>query len=94
MIWLNKTMKAVAYLFVNFWTLVLLEILALLVTSPVLLLILSVMDVINKIPSFMQGRYLICWLIASAPFFIGFIIYTEIKVKERLKNNKQNSNNK
>lgn len=94
---LNKTLKILAYLFVQFWAVILVELLALLVSSPVLLFLLSFLDAINKIPSFVQGRYLICWLVVSVPLFIGFLIYTEIKVhapRKRLKNNKQNSNNK
>ena len=96
MILLNKFLKAVTYFVVRLLSALLLEILALLVTSPVFLFVLGIMDLLNKIPSLIQGRYLLSWLIVSAPFFIGFNIYTDIAVskpKRRLKDNKQNSDN-
>lgn len=97
MLIVNKLAKAIAYFVARLLSAVSLAFLALLVTNPFLMLTLSILDALNKIPSFMQGRYLICWLIISAPFFIGFNIYTDIKIhqtKHGLKNNKQNSNNK
>ena len=86
MLIVNKLIKAIAYFAVRLLSSVSLAILALLVTSPVLLTVITVMEVINKIPSFMQGRYPLCWLIISAPFFIGFNIYTDVKLhKTRIK---------
>lgn len=94
MLIVNKLIKAIAYFVVRLLSAISLAFLALFVTNPFLMLTLSILDALNKIPSFMQGRYLICWLIVSAPFFIGFNIYTDIKMhKNRLKNNKQSSNN-
>lgn len=97
MLLLNKLAKAVTYFAVRLLSAISLAFLALLVTSPVVLTVIVIMDAINKIPSLIQGRYLLCWLIVSTPFFVGFNIYTDIKVhrpKHQLKNNKQNSNNK
>lgn len=94
MLIVNKLIKVIMYFVVRLLSSVSLAILALLVTSPMLLIVITVMEVINKVPSFMQGRYPLCWLIISAPFFVGFNIYTDIKMhKNRLKNNKQSSNN-
>lgn len=95
MLIVNKLAKAVAYFAVRLLSAVSLAILALLVTSPVVLTVITVMTVINKIPSFIQGRYPLCWLIVSVPFFVGFNIYTDIKMhktRHKSKNNKQNSN--
>lgn len=97
MLLVNKLVKAVVYFAVRLLASVSLALLALLVTSPVMLTVITVMDAINKIPSLIQGRYLLCWLIVSAPFFIGFNIYTDVKInkpKHQLKNNKQSSDNK
>ena len=96
MLIVNKLIKAIAYFAVRLWSAVLLAFLALFVTDPFLMLTLSILDAVDKIPSFMQGRYLLCWLIVSAPFFVGFNIYTDIRMyrtRRGLKNNKQNSNN-
>ena len=96
MLLVNKSVKAIVYFAVRLLSAVSLAILALLVTSPVVLTAIAIMDAVNKIPSFMQGRYLLCWLIVSTPFFVGFNIYTDIKVyrqRHQLKNNKQNSDN-
>lgn len=94
MLIVNKLIKVIVYFVVRLLSAISLAFLALLVTNPFLMLTLSILDALNKIPSFMQGRYLICWLIISAPFFVGFNIYTDIKMhKNRLKNNKQSSNN-
>lgn len=95
MLIVNKLAKAGAYFVVRLLSSVSLAILALLVTSPMLLIVITVMEVINKVPSFMQGRYPLCWLIISAPFFVGFNIYTDIKMhKNRLKNNKKRNDDK
>ena len=97
MLLVNKLVKTVVYFAVRLLASVSLALLALLVTSPVMLTVITVMDAINKIPSLIQGRYLLCWLIVSAPFFIGFNIYTDVKInkpKHQLKNNKQSSDNK
>ena len=97
MLWVNKTLKAIAYFFVRILSAVSLAFLALLVTSPVVLTVIAFMDVLNKIPSLLQGRYLVCWLIVSAPFFVGFNIYTDIKInapRRKLKDNKQSTDNK
>lgn len=97
MLLINKLAKAVAYFVVRLLSAVSLALLALLVTSPAVLAVIVIMDAIDKIPSLIQGRYLLCWLIVSAPFFVGFNIYTDVKVnrpKHQLKNNKQSSNNK
>lgn len=97
MLLLNKLAKAVTYFAVRLLSAISLAFLALLVTSPVVLTVIVIMDAINKIPSLIQRRYLLCWLVISAPFFVGFNIYTDVKVhrtKHQLKNNKQGSNNK
>lgn len=86
MLIVNKLIKAIVYFAVRLLSAVSLAFLALLVTNPFLMLALSILDALNKIPSFMQGRYLLCWLIVSAPFFVGFNIYTDIKIhKTRIK---------
>lgn len=97
MLLVNKLIKAVVYFVVRLLSAVSLALLALLVTSPAVLTVIAVMDAINKVPSLIQGRYLLCWLIISAPFFVGFNIYTDVKVyrqRHQLKDNKQSSNNK
>lgn len=97
MLIVNKLIKAIVYLIVRLLSAVSLALLALLVTSPVALTVISVMDALNNIPSLIQGRYLLCWLIISAPFFVGFNIYTDVKMhksKHQLKkDNKQDNGN-
>lgn len=86
MLLLNKLAKAVTYFAVRLLSAISLAFLALLVTSPVVLTVIVIMDAINKIPSLIQRRYLLCWLIISAPFFVGFNIYTDVKLhKTRIK---------
>ena len=82
MMWLNRTLKAVSYFFVRVMSTLSLAFLALLVTSPAYCLAICIADMI-KIPSFAQGRLLYGWLILSVPFFIGFVIHTEVKLSER-----------
>lgn len=97
MLIINKLAKAGAYFVARLLSAISLAFLALLVTNPFLMLTLSILDALNRIPSFMQGRYLICWLIISAPFFVGFNIYTDIKIhqtKHGLKNNKKRNDDK
>ena len=86
MLIVNKLAKVIMYFAVRLLSAVSLAFLSLLVTNPFLMLALSILDALNKIPSFMQGRYLLCWLIISTPFFVGFNIYTDIKMhKTRIK---------
>lgn len=97
MLLINKLAKVVSYFVARLMSAVVLAFLALFITNPFLMLALSILDALNKIPSFMQGRYLICWLIISAPFFVGFNIYTDIKVhnpKRKSKNNEKSNDDK
>ena len=91
MMWLNKTLKAISYLFVRVMSTLSLAFLALLVTSPVYCLAVCIADMI-KMPSFAEGRLLYGWLLLSVPFFIGFFIHTEIKLarsRKQLKKQEQ-----
>jgi hypothetical protein len=95
MMLVNEVLRRVAYFSVRIATSISLALMSLLATSPVVLLILSIMDAAKIIPSFMQGRYLLCWLIISIPVFIGFNIYVDYRIlntRRKSKNNKQNSN--
>lgn len=81
MLWLNKTLKVVALFVFRLITGLALAVLALLTTSPIMVVAICIMDAIGKVPSLIQGRYFICWLIVSSPFFIGYNLYTDIKAR-------------
>ncbi len=88
MIWLNKTLKFIALTIFRLATGAMLAILALLTTSPIMSIALCIMDAIGTIPAMVQGKYFICWLIVSSPFFLGYNLYTDIKA--RLPKHKKN----
>lgn len=95
MMLVNEILRRVAYFGIRIFTSISLALMSLLATSPVLLLVLSIMDAAKRIPSFVQGRYLMCWLIVSIPVFIGFNIYVDYRIhstRRKSKNNKQGSN--
>lgn len=86
--WLNKTLKFITLTVFRLATGVMLAILALLTASPIMIIALCIMDAIGTIPAIIQGRYFICWLIVSSPFFLGYNLYTDIKA--RLPKHKKN----
>jgi hypothetical protein len=95
MMLVNEILRRTAYFGIRIFTSISLALMSLLATSPVVLLVLSIMDVAKIIPSFIQGRYLMCWLIVSIPVFIGFNIYVDYRIhstRRKSKNNKQGSN--
>ena len=88
MMWANKLLKFILLTGFRLATAIVLYFLALLTASPIVLSALCIFDLIGKIPLLLSGRYLICWLIVSVPFWIGYNLYTDIKA--RLPKNKKN----
>lgn len=92
MILVNKLLRALAHLLVQTLSALSVAVLALWVSSPLFVLFICIADKLNKIPAFIQGRYLIAWLVISCPFFIGFLIYVEVRTfrkNSQLKKNKK-----
>ena len=85
MMWLNKTWKFLVLTAFRLLTAVALAFLALVTVSPVMMIVLCVLDLIGK--PYLQGNYLVCWLLAGLPFWIGYNLYTDIKA--RLPKNKK-----
>ena len=76
---LNKLITAVSYFFVHLVVAVELYLLALLITSPVFNLVIGVMDLLNKVPTQILGKYLVLWALVSVPVWIVIFIYVEIR---------------
>ena len=76
---LNKLIKAVSYFVVHLVVAVELYLLALLITSPVFSLVIGVMDLLNKVPTPLLGKYLALWALVSVAVWLVLFIYEEIK---------------
>lgn len=76
---LNKLIKAVSYFLVHLVVAVALYLLALLITSPVFNLVIGVMDLLNKVPTQILGKYLVLWALISVAVWIVIFIYVEIR---------------
>lgn len=76
---LNKLIKAVSYFVVHLVVAVELYLLALLITSPVFNLVIGVMDLLNKVPAILLGKYLVLWALVSVAVWLVLFIYEEIK---------------
>lgn len=76
---LNKLIKAVSYFIVHLVVAVELYLLALLITSPVFNLVIGVMDLLNKVPAHLLGKYLVLWALVSVAVWLVLFIYEEIR---------------
>ena len=76
---LNKLIKAVSYFVVHLVVAVELYLLALLITSPVFNLVIGVMDLLNKVPAHLLGKYLALWALVSVAVWLVLFIYEEIR---------------
>ena len=76
---LNKLIKAVSYFVVHLIVAVELYLLALLITSPVFNLVIGVMDLLNKVPAHLLGKYLVLWALVSIAVWLVLFIYEEIR---------------
>ena len=76
---LNKLIKAVSYFVVHLIVAVELYLLALLITSPVFNLVIGVMDLLNKVPVHLLGKYLVLWALVSVAVWLVLFIYEEIR---------------
>lgn len=76
---LNKLIKAVSYFLVHLVVAVELYLLALLITSPVFNLVIGVMDLLNKVPAHLLGKYLVLWALVSVAVWLVLFIYEEIR---------------
>lgn len=79
---LNKLIKAVSYFLVHLVVAVELYLLALLITSPVFNLVIGVMDLLNKVPTQILGKYLVLWALVSVAVWIVIFIYVEIRTHD------------
>ena len=75
---LNKLIKAVSYFVVHLFVAVELYLLALLITSPLFNLVIGVMDLLNKVPAHLLGKYLVLWALVSVAVWLVLFIYEEI----------------
>ena len=76
---LNKLIKAVSYFLVHLVVAVELYLLALLITSPLFNLVIGVMDLLNKVPVHLLGKYLALWALVSVAVWLVLFIYEEIR---------------
>lgn len=76
---LNKLIKAVSYFLVHLVVAVELYLLALLITSPLFNLVIGVMDLLNKVPAHLLGKYLALWALVSVAVWLVLFIYEEIR---------------
>lgn len=76
---LNKLIKAVSYFLVHLVVAVELYLLALLITSPLFNLVIGVMDLLNKVPTQILGKYLVMWALVSVAVWLVLFIYEEIR---------------
>ena len=85
---LNKFVKFLAYAGAHILVSLEVYILAFIVTGPVLGLVYGIMDVINKVPELIRGRYLIVWVLASVVTWIIMLVYVELKTHGLTKKDK------
>ena len=76
---LNKLIKAVSYFLVHLVVAVELYLLALLITSPVFNLVIGVMDLLNKVPAHLLGKYLALWALVSFAVWLVLFISEAIR---------------
>lgn len=76
----NKMWKLLLYIGVRILSVISLFFLAMFITSPILCIIISIMDKLNTLPAIVQGRVWLAWVLLSVPFLIGFYIHTEVKL--------------
>lgn len=79
---LNKLIKAVSYFIIHLVVAVELYLLALLITSPAFNLLIGVMDLLNKVPAYLLGKYLVLWALVSVPVWLVLFIYEEIRTHD------------
>lgn len=76
---MNKFIKFIGYIFVHLLVAVEVYILALALVSPVMNIVIGIMDSIHKIPVMLYGKYFIVWLLLAVVLWIPMYIYTEVK---------------
>lgn len=79
---LNKLIKAVSYFIIHLVVAVELYLLALLITSPAFNLLIGVTDLLNKVPAYLLGKYLVLWALVSVPVWLVLFIYEEIRTHD------------
>lgn len=86
---LNKMIKILGYVLSHLLVALELYLTSFLLVSPILSIVFGVLDVVDKVPSFIQGKYLLLWLGVSAVVWLGLIVYVEIKTYRLTKQQKQ-----
>lgn len=79
---LNKLIKVVSYFIIHLVVAVELYLLALLITSPAFNLLIGVTDLLNKVPAYLLGKYLVLWALVSVPVWLVLFIYEEIRTHD------------
>lgn len=76
---MNKFLRFLGYTGVHILVILEVYFLALFLSSPIMYIVIGIMDAIHRIPSVLIGRYLIAWLIVSAVMWLPMYIYVLAK---------------
>ena len=89
---MNKFLRFLGYIGVHLFVVLEIYILALFISSPVMFIIISIMDAIHRIPVILEGRYLIVWLLVSLVLWLPMYLYVEVKGKLKAGGKKNETN--
>lgn len=78
---MNKFLRFLGYTGVHLFVVLEIYILALFISSPVMFIIIGIMDALHRIPMILEGRYLIVWLLVSLVLWLPMYLYVEVKGK-------------
>ena len=76
---MNKFLRFLGYVGVHLLVVIEVYLLALFLSSPIMFLVIGILDVIHRIPSMLVGKYLIAWLIASTVLWLPMYVYVLAK---------------
>ena len=76
---MNKFLRFLGYVGVHVLVILEVYLLALFLSSPIMFLVIGILDVIQRIPSILVGKYLIAWLIASTVLWLPMYVYVLTK---------------
>lgn len=83
---MNKIIRALAYFGIHVWVAIQVYVVSIAIISPFFNVVISVLDLANKYPKLILGKYLWLWLISSAVLWLVLYIYIEVhNYKERHK---------
>lgn len=90
----NKFIKALAYTGVHILVGVQIYLISMVIASPILSIVYGILDLLKKVPSFLEGKYLIAWALLSLAIWLVMYIYVEVKTNDFKKDFKTDKDKK